>query len=71
MIRWYACWPDDSGERAWFRHYCADRVETTLLPKGPWRFDGQRVTPSVSCEECCFHMFIEKTHDTEPTEEDE
>jgi len=62
----YQCWPDETGLRVYFRHKCKDGYETTLLPKGRWTFDGQKLTPSVNCDDCGFHMFIEKTHDIEP-----
>ena len=69
-VRDYQCWPDGDG-RVYLRHKCKENgvnnaYYTTLLPKGRWKFDGQKVTPSVNCSTCGFHMFIEKTHDEEP-----
>ena len=66
-IRDYQCWPDETGERAYVRHKCKNGYDTTLLPKGRWHFDGEKVTPSVNCGDCGFHMNIVKTHDKEPT----
>ena len=65
-VRFYQCWPDEDGERAYFRHKCKAGVQTTLLPKGRWHFDGRTVHPSVMCADCGFHMMIEKTNDAEP-----
>lgn len=71
-VRDYQCWPDESGERAVVRHKCTNGYVTSTLPKGArggatgWYFDGEKVTPSVRCLLCGFHMMIVKTHDAPP-----
>ena len=68
MVRDYQCWPDEDGKHAWLRHKCAAGYVTFKLPafKEGWHFDGQKVTPSVVCQLCDFHMTVEKTHDSDP-----
>lgn len=66
-MRDYQCWPDPDGKHVWFRHACKSGQQTTMLPTGPWRLiENRRVEPSISCEDCGFHMMLFVTHDADP-----
>ena len=66
MVRDYQCWPDADGKHAWLRHKCRNGYDLMMIPEGPWHFDGQQVAPSINCGDCGFHMFVQKTHQTDP-----
>jgi hypothetical protein len=51
-------WLDDDGEHVWTRHVCASGPIEFILPP-PWHLHGQKVEPSLSCELCGLHTFLE------------
>ncbi len=57
-------WLDNDGRHVWAAHDCTNERAATMLPFPTWHVTdggptGRQIEPSVSCEGCGFHSFVE------------
>ena len=49
----------DGKRHVWLAHDCTEGRDVSMLPWPTWQSDGLRVTPSVSCDGCGLHAFVD------------